>query len=55
MTDNIYDRKEGRRHNSVYVSIAGDMVNQSSVHLKNFVLNGKGSNSNPLLHINAER
>ena len=41
--------------NSVYVAIAGAVVNRSSVHLRNFVLNGQVSASNPLLHIHANR
>jgi hypothetical protein len=41
--------------NSVYVAIAGEVVNRRSVLLRNFVLNGKESASNPLLHIHAKR
>ncbi|MGI9527839.1 MAG: hypothetical protein ACR2MS_12095 [Weeksellaceae bacterium] len=41
--------------NSVYVAIAGEVVNRRSVLLRNFVLNGKVSASNPLLHIHAKR
>ena len=41
--------------NSVYVAIAGVVVNRRSVLLKNFVLNGQESASNPLLHIHANR
>jgi hypothetical protein len=41
--------------NSVYVAIAGEVVNRRSVLLKNFVLNGQESASNPLLHIHANR
>lgn len=41
--------------NSVYVAIAGEVVNQRSVFLRNFVLNGQESASNPLLHIHANR
>jgi len=41
--------------NSVYVPIAVELVNRRSVHLRNFVLNGQESASNPLLHIHAER
>jgi len=41
--------------NSVYVAIAGEVVNRRSVLLRNFVLNGKESASNPLLHIHASR
>ena len=41
--------------NSVYVAIAGEVVNRSSVLLRNFVPNGQISASNPLLHIHAKR
>jgi hypothetical protein len=41
--------------NSVYVAIAGEVVNRRSVLLRNFVLNGQASDSNPLLHIHAKR
>ena len=41
--------------NSVYVAIAGEVVNRRSLLLKNFVLNGQVSASNPLLHIHANR
>ena len=41
--------------NSVYVAIAGEVVNRRSLLLRNFVLNGKVSDSNPLLHIHANR
>jgi hypothetical protein len=41
--------------NSVYVAIAGEVVNRRSVLLRNFVLNGQESASNPLLHIHAKR
>jgi len=41
--------------NSVYVAIAGEVVNRRSVHLTNIVLNGQESTSNPLLHIHAKR
>lgn len=47
--------KEGRSANSVYVAIAGEVVNRRSVLLSNIVLNGKISASNPLLHIHAKR
>jgi hypothetical protein len=43
------------RLNSVYVAIAGEVVNRRSVLLRNFVLNGKVITSNPLLHIHANR
>jgi len=42
-------------HNSVYVAIAGEVVNRRSLLLRNFVLNGQVSASNPLLHIHANR
>jgi hypothetical protein len=41
--------------NSVYVAIAGEVVNRRSVLLINFVLNRQESASNPLLHIHANR
>ncbi len=41
--------------NSVYVAIAGYMINQRSVLLRNFVLTRKEITSNPLLHIHAIR
>ncbi|SEJ03677.1 hypothetical protein SAMN05192553_10259 [Cyclobacterium xiamenense] len=41
--------------NSVYVTIAGEVVNRRLVRLKNFVLYGQLSPSNPLLHIHANR
>jgi hypothetical protein len=40
---------------SVYVAIAGEVVNRRSVLLRNFVLNGQDSASNSLLHIHAKR
>jgi len=48
---------EDRRpaYNSVYVAIAGEMVTRRSVLLRNIVLNGQESASNPLLHIHAKR
>jgi len=50
------DTKEGRpAGNSVYMAIAGEVVNRRSVLLKNIVLNGQVSASNPLLHIHAKR
>ena len=49
--DKQADEKEARLPNSVYVAIAGEVVNLKSVLLKNFVLNGQVSASNPLLHI----
>lgn len=51
----IRTKEEHRTHNSVYVAIAGDVVNRRSELLKNFVLNGQESASNPLLHIHAKR
>ena len=48
-------KKKQRPHNSVYVAIAGSVVNRRSVHPRNFVLNGKGSASNPLLLIHTDR
>jgi len=48
-------KREQRNANSVYVAIAGEVVNRRSVLLRNFVLNGQGSASNPLLHIHANR
>ena len=50
-----HGKKKARLHNSVYVAIASEVVNRRSVHLINFVLNGKASASNPLLHIHTER
>jgi hypothetical protein len=46
---------KARTANSVYVAIAGEVVNRSSELLSNFVLNGKESAPNPLLHIHANR
>ncbi len=40
-------------YNSVYVAIAGEVVKSRSVLLRNLVLNGQESASNPLLHIHA--
>ena len=54
-TDKQTDEKEHRSDNSVYVAIAGEVVNRRSVLLRNFVLNGLVSASNPLLHIHANR
>ena len=48
-------KREQRNANSVYVAIAGEVVNRRSVLLRNFVLNGQVSASNPLLHIHAKR
>jgi len=56
LSNRTTDRKtEALGGNSVYVAIAGEVVNRRSVLLKNFVLNGKESASNPLLHIHAKR
>ncbi|MEY1638688.1 hypothetical protein [Tenuifilum osseticum] len=57
ITDNGFKTRTTRTPacNSVYVAIAGEVVNLSSVHLRNFVLNGQVSASNPLLHIHANR
>ncbi len=55
MKDKLTDEKEHRSDNSVYVAIAGEVVNRRSVLLRNFVLNGQESASNPLLHIHAKR
>jgi hypothetical protein len=54
-TDKQIEEKEARLPNSVYVAIAGEVVNRRSMLLKNFVLNGQESASNPLLHIHANR
>jgi len=54
-TDKPADEKEHRSDNSVYVAIAGEVVNRRSVLQRNFVLNGQVSASNPLLHIHAKR
>ena len=54
-TDKQADEEEHRSDNSVYVAIAGEVVNRRSVLPKNFVLNGKESASYPLLHIHAKR
>jgi hypothetical protein len=40
-TDKQADEKEHRSDNSVYVAIAGEVVNQRTVLLRNFALNGK--------------
>lgn len=54
-TDKQADEEEHRSDNSVYVAIAGEVVNRRSVLLKNFVLSGQENASNPLLHIHATR
>ncbi len=48
-------KKEARNANSVYVAIAGEVINRKFMLLRNFVLNGQVSASNPLLHIHAKR
>ena len=53
--DKPADEKEHRSDNSVYVAIAGEVVNRRSVLLRNFVLKGQVSSSNSLLHIHANR
>lgn len=47
--------KIARFANRVYVAIADEVLNRRSMHLRNFVLNGQESASNPLLHIHANR
>jgi len=47
--------EEEARCPSVYVAIAGEVVNRRSALLRNFVLDGQESASNPLLHIHAKR
>jgi hypothetical protein len=54
-TDKQADEKEHRSDNSVYVAIAGEVVNRCSVLIRNIVLTRRGSASNPLLHIHAKR
>ena len=51
----ITTSKNTRTANSVYVAIAGEKVNRRSVLIRKFVLNGQESDSNPLLHIHANR
>ncbi|MDI6401432.1 hypothetical protein QLX67_05450, partial [Balneolaceae bacterium ANBcel3] len=51
----IKEERKARCPNSVYVTIAGEVVNRRSELLRNFVLNGQESASNPLLHIHANR
>lgn len=48
------EKEEGRCPNNVYVAIAGEVVNRRSVLLRNFVLNGQESASNPLLQIHSK-
>ncbi|WP_442794455.1 hypothetical protein [Pelobium manganitolerans] len=55
MAAQTHGRKKARLPNSVYVAIAGEVVNRRSVLLRNFVLKGQVSASNPLLHIHANR
>ncbi len=40
-TNKPTSEKKQRRHNSVYVTIAGEVVNRRSMLLRNFVLNGQ--------------
>ncbi|SIT11940.1 hypothetical protein SAMN05421761_11828 [Belliella pelovolcani] len=47
-TIKLTEKQESRCPNSVYVAIAGEVVNRRSVLLRNFVLNGHESASNPL-------
>jgi len=56
-TYNVLQRRTDRTPaaNSVYMAIADEVVNRRLVLLRNFVLNGKVSASNPLLHIHAKR
>ncbi len=54
-SDKPTDEKKARLPNSVYVAIAGEVVYRRSVLLRNIVLNGQESASNPLLHIHAKR
>jgi hypothetical protein len=55
MRQNILDRNKARTANSVNFSIASEVEYRRSVLLRNFVLNGQVSASNPLLHIHADR
>jgi hypothetical protein len=54
-TEKRTDEEEERCFNSVYVAIAGVVVSRRSVILRKFVLNGKDSASNPILHIHVNR
>lgn len=54
-TDKPTEEKEQRKHKSVYVAIAGEVVNRWNLILRNFVLNGQVSASNLLLHKHAKR
>lgn len=49
------EEKEAQGGNSLYVAIAVEVVNRRPVFLRNFVLNGKESASNPLQLIHAKR
>jgi hypothetical protein len=49
------EEKEALGGNSVYVAIAGEVVNRRSALLRNIVPNGQVIASNPLLHIHAKR
>ena len=50
-----HGRKESTGIQHCIKAIAGEVVNRRSVLLRNFVLNGPESASNPLLHIHAKR
>ena len=54
-TMKLTDEQKARCPNSVYVAIAGEVVNRRYVLLRNLVLNRQESVSNPLLHIHANR
>jgi hypothetical protein len=54
-TEKPTDDKKHRSDNNVYVATASEVVNRKSVLLRNIVLTGKESASNPLLHIHAKR
>jgi len=49
------ENEKARCPNSVYVAIAGKVVNRRSVLLRHIVQNGQVSAFNPLLHIHANR
>jgi hypothetical protein len=49
------EKEEARCPNSVYVTIAGEVVIRKLVLLRNFVLHIQEIASNPLLHIHANR
>ena len=54
-TMKLTDEQKARCPNSVYVAIAGEVVNRRSVLLRHIVQNGQVSAFNPLLHIHANR